>query len=135
MKLVMTLLVRDEEDIISANLNHHLNAGIDHIYLTDNLSTDSTRDLLRPFEREDVLTIIDEHENDYQQSVWVTRMARLAFAEKADWVINCDSDEFWCPTGSATLREVFEDLEVDVGSVVVPRHDFPPIHPARSGSL
>jgi len=30
MKLVMTLLVRDADDLISSNLDFHLRSGVDH---------------------------------------------------------------------------------------------------------
>jgi len=42
MQLIMTLLVRDEEDIIQENIEYHLARGIDFIIATDNLSVDST---------------------------------------------------------------------------------------------
>ena len=44
--IVMTLLVRNEEDIIEANIEFHLAQGADFIIATDNRSTDRTRDLL-----------------------------------------------------------------------------------------
>ena len=47
--IVMTLLVRNEEDIIKNNIDYHLNQGIDHIIVTNNLSTDGTRDILESY--------------------------------------------------------------------------------------
>ena len=38
MKLVMTLLVRDEADILALNLEHHLAQGVDQFIVTDRLS-------------------------------------------------------------------------------------------------
>ena len=40
MKLVMTLLVRDEEDIVEDHLVYHLNQGVDFVIATDNNSVD-----------------------------------------------------------------------------------------------
>ena len=42
MKLVMTLLVRDEEDIVEDHLIYHLNQGVDFVVATDNRSVDGT---------------------------------------------------------------------------------------------
>jgi hypothetical protein len=36
MKLVMTLLVRDEQDILADNLDFHLAQGVDEVIVTDN---------------------------------------------------------------------------------------------------
>jgi hypothetical protein len=42
MKLVLTLLVRDEEDVIATNIAYHLSRGVDHIIVSDNCSLDGT---------------------------------------------------------------------------------------------
>ena len=51
MKVVMTLLVRNEADIVDAQLAFHLNAGVDFVVATDNLSSDGTTEILRRYER------------------------------------------------------------------------------------
>ncbi len=126
MKLVMTLLVRDEQDIIAEHLDFHLAQGVDQVIVTDNGSEDATMEILRSYEARGVARIILEPSDDYSQGRWVTRMARMAASELgADWVINSDADEFWWPT-SGTLASSFEDLDDDVGVVVTRRTNFVP---------
>jgi glycosyltransferase involved in cell wall biosynthesis len=125
MKMVMTLLVRDEEDIVRENLDFHLAQGVDEVIVTDNGSEDATVEILREYESQGVVRLLLEPTDDYSQGRWVTRMARLAATEGADWVINNDADEFWWPlTGS--LKSVFERLGDEVGLMVAHRQNFVP---------
>src|SRR5215208_4874338 len=126
MKLVMTLLVRDEQDIIAEHLDFHLAQGVDEVIVTDNGSEDATLDILSEYESRGTVRVIHEPSDDYSQGKWVTRMARLAASEHgADWVINSDADEFWWPR-SGTLASTFAGLDDDVGVVVCRRTNFVP---------
>ena len=83
MKLVMTLLVRDEDDILALSLEHHLTQGIDRFIVTDNRSRDSTPQILRRYAERGLLEIIEEPGETYDQARWVTRMAERAAASAA----------------------------------------------------
>jgi hypothetical protein len=126
MKIFMTLLVRDEDDIIAANLSYHLSRGVDHIIVTDNRSTDGTREILESFVGTGQVTILEEREDDFSQFRWVTRMARLAAEMGADWVINNDADEIWWPL-AGDLAAVFEAAPAECGSLVVERTNALPL--------
>jgi hypothetical protein len=101
-KLVMTLLCRDEEDIVDAQLAFHLNAGVDFVIATDHRSQDGTSEILERYAREGHLHLLREHATEFSQADWVTRMARLSATDfGADWVINADADEFWWTRGGS----------------------------------
>jgi hypothetical protein len=105
-KLVLTLLARDEADIVDAQIAFHLHAGVDYVIATDNRSQDRTAEILERYERAGVLLLLREGGDDMRQDEWVTRMARLAATDfGADWVINADADEFWWPR-SGSLKDV-----------------------------
>ncbi|MGH2965670.1 MAG: glycosyltransferase family 2 protein [Solirubrobacterales bacterium] len=125
MRLFMTLLLRDEEDIVRENLDFHLAQGVDRVIVTDNGSEDRTLEILRQYEARGVVRLLIEPTDDYSQGRWVTRMARLAAEEGADWVINNDADEFWWPR-VGSLRSTFEGLRDDIGVVVAHRTNFVP---------
>jgi hypothetical protein len=122
----MTLLVRDEEDVIDANLRHHLNEGIDFFVVTDNRSRDGTRAVLERYAQAGLAEVIDQPGDDFDQGVWVTAMARAAASgNRADWVINADADEFFCArTGS--VRDALAEVPDEFGKIVVPRLNHRP---------
>jgi hypothetical protein len=129
MKLVLTVLARDEADVIDAQLAFHLNAGVEFVIATDNNSQDGTTEILEAYARDGVLHLIREPAEGLRQGEWVTRMARLAATEyRADWVINSDADEFWWPRGGS-LKEVLAAVPDTYGVVqafwrsFVPRPD------------
>jgi hypothetical protein len=117
MTLVMTLLARDEADVVESWLEFHLDAGADFVVATDNDSRDGTTDILERFAREGHVHLIREPGDDLRQNTWVTRMARLAATDfGADWVINSDADEFWLPRGPS-LAQVLDAIPPRYGMV------------------
>jgi Glycosyl transferase family 2 len=124
----MTLLARDEEDILAANLDFHLAQGVDFFIVTDNLSVDGTRGIIERYVRRGLALYLHEPADDFAQFRWVTRMARLASIRYgADWVINSDADEFWLPeAGSGTIKEALAALPRGIEALKVPRTNFIP---------
>ncbi|HXG76086.1 MAG TPA: glycosyltransferase family 2 protein [Gaiellaceae bacterium] len=126
MKLVQTLVVRDEADIVGAQLEYHLNAGVDFVLASDHQSEDGTTEILESYARQGVLRRL-EVSGPMQDGAWRTRMARLAATEHgADWVINTDADEFWMPRGAPTLKETLAAVPEPFGIVfALSRHFLP----------
>ncbi len=105
MKLVMTLLVLNEADIVAANIRHHLASGVDVVVATDNGSTDGTVEILEEFQRDGVLHLRHDADDRFDQARLTTGMARIARERfEADWVLSNDADEFWV----GPLRAIIE---------------------------
>lgn len=127
MNIVLTILCRNEADIIADVINFHRNNGVDFIIATDNSSDDGTTDILLEYQKHGCLHLISEPEFTHDQAVWVTRMARMAAVEfNADWVINTDADEFWWPA-NGSLKETFAAIAADIDLLEVNRTNFVPI--------
>jgi hypothetical protein len=126
MKLVMTLLARDEADIVDAQLKYHLKAGVDFVIATDNRSHDGTTEILESYARTGQLHLIREEGEYLRQADWITRMGRLAASDfGADWVIHSDADEFWWPRGES-LKDVLASIPTRYGVVrALLRHFVP----------
>lgn len=109
MKLVETLVVRDEADVVDAQIAFHLNAGVDLVIATDHESGEGTTEILESYERDGYLCLIRE-KGEARAAEWRTRMARMAATEHgADWVINSGADEFWWPRGES-LKDVLAPI-------------------------
>lgn len=122
-KIAMTLLVRDEEEIIEDNLWFHHAQGIDTFLITDNLSTDRTAEIIKSLSRELDIEYFYQVEDDYNQHKWVTDMARRASqSHAADWVINNDADEFW-KAGSGTIKTFLSKIPQEVGVLNLHRYN------------
>jgi hypothetical protein len=135
MKIVMTLMVRDEADIIGPMIEHHLGQGFDTIIVTDNGSIDGTREILETFAAAGRIELHHDPVHRKQQSTTVTGMARRAATEHgADWVVNADADEFWVARSPGrSLADAFATLPSGVETFVVPVHDMTGA-PAERGS-
>ena len=124
MRLVMTLLVRDEQELLAANLDYHLRQGVDFVLVSDHGSTDATPDILADYVNRGLARVLPVEGEAKDQGTWVTRMARLAAAEhEADWVLNNDADEFWWPL-AGTLKDMLGLIPPRYGQLAVPRHNF-----------
>ncbi len=130
MKIVQTLVVRDEADIVAAQIAYHLNAGVDFVIASDHESEDGTTEILDAYERDGYLRRLAVS-GEVREAEWRTTMARLAASDHgADWVINTDADEFWMPR-EGSLADVFASVPERYGVVwaltrhFVPRPDSP----------
>ncbi len=131
----MTLMVRDEADIIGAMLEHHFAQGIDHMIVTDNASVDGTREILETYAEKGLITLHHDPRHEKQQAQVVTAMAReAAEVHGATWVLNADADEFWvAENATKTLREAFENISTEYQAFDVPVIDMTG-PPAKEGS-
>jgi hypothetical protein len=123
----MTLVVRDEAEIVADQLDYHLAAGVDFVIATDHRSEDGTREILEGYERRGVLRLLREDGEFVEQGTWQTRMARMAVREHdADWVITSDADEFWFPV-AGSLRDTFASIPGEYGVVRASMLNFVPL--------
>jgi hypothetical protein len=123
----MTMVVRDEEDILAANLDYHLGQGVDVILVVDHGSEDATPEILRQYERSGQVRSFREDDRAHDQVRRVNRLVRLAEHEHAaDWIMHGDADEFWLPAAGC-LRDVFAAIPDRYGFIQVERNDFLPV--------
>jgi hypothetical protein len=126
MRVVMTLCVENDEEILDAHLAFHLRAGVDFVVATDLGSTDESVEVLRRYAAAGYLQVLRGGDEPADRPAATTRMARLAASEfGADWVLNSSTNEFWYPR-SRSLKDALETIPSDYGIVRCARRQFVP---------
>ena len=93
-------MVKDEADIIGYAIDHLLAEGVDHILVADNLSTDGTLQVLHDLAQRAPVTVLHDRLTTFYQGEKMSRLARMATAAGAEWIIPFDADELWsAPSG------------------------------------
>ena len=115
MRVVMLLVVRDDADVVDAQIAFHLSVGVDYVLATDHASTDGTADVLESYARDGALRRFPET-GEPRDSSWRSAMARLAIEDGADWVLDAEVDEFWMPRAES-LGEVLAAMPRRYGIV------------------
>ncbi|RPG17992.1 MAG: hypothetical protein CBC84_001630 [Pelagibacteraceae bacterium TMED124] len=119
----MTLLIRNEEDLIAENILFHFKQGVDQFIVMDNLSSDKTVQIINDLGHFIPIKLISQKEDNYNQSLWVTSMARTAASKyEADWVINNDADEFWIFPG-LDVKNYLKSFSKDIFVVELQRYN------------
>lgn len=121
--LVLTLLVKNEADIILDNVLFHYAKGVDHIIVTDNGSTDGTLEILKNLEKDGFIDLLEE--KLYNQDKIVNKMGAIAKDKyHATVLIHADADEFWNPVKGNSLKKTF--WQINQPAVLVDRKDVLP---------
>ena len=99
-------MMRDERDIIRSTVARMMQQ-VDQIIVADNGSIDGTREILDRFG----IQVVDDPEPGYYQSEKMTRLARMAMEQGADWIVPFDADEVWIPAERhRRIADVLADL-------------------------
>ncbi|WP_342000957.1 glycosyltransferase family 2 protein [Microbacterium sp. LWH7-1.2] len=121
----MTMMVRDEADIVGTMIEHHLDQGVDLFLVTDNGSVDGTREILEGFAADGKIELAHDPRHLKQQHAVVTAMAREAAHRGALWVLNADADEFWVAKDPhRTIKEELATIDPVIGAFQVPVIDM-----------
>jgi hypothetical protein len=129
--IVLLLVSKNECSLLRANISHHLEWGIDHLCVADNMSTDGTAEMLRDFG--DAVSTIRFRHFPHRQAVRVEMLDRVrARYGEPDWVGVSDSDEFWWTSAASSMAEVLEDTPAEIIGVNFDQKLFLPTQLDRS---
>ena len=120
-KIAMTLMVSNEEELVEKNIRFHKAMGIDYIIVTSHNSTDRTNEILEYLKKEGLVNeIILKTGYDFKQDTWVNEMIRLATKKyHADWIINSDADEFYYSKDLNFKKTLFKYKKTNINVLMV----------------
>lgn len=130
MSVCAVMLVKDEADIIEANVRHLLRS-VDQVIVSDNASTDGTREILAELVREfgvadrndgyastptlstAGLVVLDDPDVGYYQATKTTKLAMAALERGHRWVVPVDADEVWIASDGRRLADFLDGVSRD----------------------
>lgn len=135
-KVAMTLLVRNEDDIIEDNILYHSAIGVDKFFVMDNLSTDMTATIIERLSGALDIKYFFQSNDEYRQSEWVSFLAQEAASDPAgfDWVINNDADEFWVLSDNISINDYLRNVPESVAGLILSRYNAVNIDKGQSNS-
>lgn len=112
MTVVAVMMVRDEEDIVGTTVRHLLE-HVDAVVVADNLSTDSTPEILDDLVIEVGHRLLVKPDPDpaYRQSAKMSALAEIAHrVYGAQWIVPVDADEIWYSPFAHRMADVLADV-------------------------
>ena len=107
--------VKNEVDILHATVSHMFAQGVDHIWVMDWYSTDGTRQSLEVWDPE-YLTVVNGSPLPFywsKQGDYIGRLADMAGAAGANWIVPFDADEYWTGTHGRSIKEALDTVSAD----------------------
>lgn len=113
--IAAVMTVKNEEDIIEANILHLLDNGVNAVRISDHSSTDGTFDVICDLSQRFGNAIVGDINTDplfHQARVMNELVADVA--GQVDWVLPVDADEFVYATRGGTIRDALSACRGDV---------------------
>ena len=117
-------MCKNESHSIEEWLKHYLHHGVEHFYLIDDGSTDSTLDILKPYVDKGLITLFQVKEPYYlgrQRALYNRHI--LPLLKESQWLLMIDIDEYvWSPI-DVNLTVVLKQFET-YGQIQMPERVF-----------
>jgi hypothetical protein len=112
MKIVASLGVKDEADLIACTLEHLFAIGVDFVVVCDIESSDGTTDVLERYRSRGRIWYFQLGQHASQEE-WERANLELLAQTDADWIVFLDADEFPLPA-TGQLRDSAAFARADV---------------------
>ncbi len=111
-------IFQNEARFLKEWVEYHYSIGVDHFYLYNNLSADHYKEVLNPYRKKGIITLIDwPYPTNADGKNWPViqtnaYMDNLPKAKKeAKWIAYLDTDEFIVPMKGGSLPAILEEYK------------------------
>lgn len=122
--LSIAAIFNNEAPYLKEWIEYHLLVGVDHFYLYNNGSNDEYIEVLSPYIKKDLVTLIDwpdrqvSQEKSQERYAWVFRTqvpsyedACLRSSKETTWLALIDLDEFMVPISAKSMKELLKNYD------------------------
>ena len=102
-KLSFCLIFKNEGPFLKEWLDYHIVVGVDHFYLYNNNSDDNFREVLEPYIKDGIVTLIEWPYECSQFKAY--RHCYENFRNETNWLSFIDADEFFVPKKELTIPD------------------------------
>ena len=106
--LAVMAMMKNEEPYLKEWLDYHLLAGVNHFYIYDNESNDTTKKVLQPYIDADIVTYTPFPGKDNQLLAYNDALQRFKFESR--YMAFIDVDEFMFPKAHLSLTKFINDI-------------------------
>ena len=117
---------KDEDTILQEWLVHYIREGVQHFYLIDDGSTDTSQDILRPFITRGLVTLMVDDRKAHTPALSMVERYNLLFQpffHSSTWMLHVDLDEFLYGRGMS-IAGYLRGVAPEVGCISVPWKHF-----------
>jgi hypothetical protein len=114
--LAIGSIFRNEGHIIDAWINHHLDEGVEHFYMVDDSSTDNSREVLKYYVDNGIVSIFDIPPKKYfsilgdVQSYSYSNIILPIAVIETEWIAFIDLDEFLTSRSMHTTVDIMRSI-------------------------
>lgn len=106
--LSVVAILKNEGHYLKEWLDYHLAAGVDHFYLYDNESNDNTREILKPYIDDEIVTCFSVPGEVIQMPAYNDAVRKFKFTTRYMAFLDCD--EFIFPKTPQSIVEVVDEI-------------------------
>jgi hypothetical protein len=109
--LSLTSCVKNEGPHIQEWLAYYKSLGVEKFYIYNDRSTDDTEDKINDLSFREDIVLIDYHTDNPNKQGLAFQRSREHYGKNTEWMIYCDSDEFFMPSEPCDLKVFLQKYE------------------------